>query len=110
MLNLGRRILAQQGYTVLVASTAEAALVVATRHPGPIHLLVTDVVMPGMNGKELRVRLLASRPDMRCLFMSGYTANVIAHYGVLEEGVQFLQKPFTIQSLAEKVREVLEQS
>ena len=95
-------------YSPTFASTPEAAIAVAAQHPGPIHLLVTDVVMPGMNGKELRMRLMASRPDMRCLFMSGYTANVIAHYGVLEEGVQFLQKPFTIQTLAEKVREVLE--
>jgi len=110
ILNLGRRILAQQDYTVLVASTPEVALVVAARHAGPIHLLITDVVMPGMNGKELRERLRTGQPQLKCLFMSGYTANVIAHHGVLEDGVQFLQKPFTIQTLAEKVREVLEQA
>ena len=70
----------------------------------------TDVVMPGMNGKELRERLRTSHPELKCLFMSGYTANVIAHHGILDEGVDFLQKPFTIQTLAEKIREVLEQT
>jgi signal transduction histidine kinase/PAS domain-containing protein len=108
ILNLGRRILLQQGYTVLTGLAPGDALALAAKHIGPIHLLITDVVMPGMNGKELRDRLLASRPDLKCLFMSGYTADVISHYGVLEEGVHFLQKPFTIQTLAAKVREALD--
>jgi two-component system, cell cycle sensor histidine kinase and response regulator CckA len=108
ILNLGRRILEQYGYTVLAASTPEAALALAAQSSAPIHLLITDVVMPGMNGKELNVRLRVGRPGLRCIFMSGYTADVIAHHGVLEAGVAFLQKPFTIQSLAEKVREVLD--
>ena len=73
-------------------------------------MLITDVVMPGMNGKELRERLRTTHPELKCLFMSGYTADVIAHHGVLEDGVQFLQKPFSILTLAEKVREVLEQT
>lgn len=107
ILNLGRRILTQQGYTVLVASTPKMALVEAAKYAGPIHLLITDVVMPELNGKELRDLLQASRPQLKCLFMSGYTADVIAHRGVLEDGVEFLQKPFTIDTLAEKVREVL---
>jgi PAS domain S-box-containing protein len=107
VLNLGRRILAQQGYSVLAAASPEAAIAQAAQHPGPIHLLVTDVVMPGINGKELLKRIRASRPELKCLFMSGYTADVIAHHGVLEAGVAFLQKPFTIKSLAEHVREAL---
>ncbi len=109
ILNLGRRILEQHGYTVLTARTPAAARVLVEQYQEPIHLLITDVVMPGMNGKELRERLRTLHPGLKCLFMSGYTANVIAHHGVLEGGVQFLQKPFTIQSLAEKVRETLEQ-
>jgi CheY-like chemotaxis protein len=108
ILHLGQRILQRQGYTVLAAPTPEAALALAAQQAGPIHLLVTDVVMPGMNGKELAERLRASQSDLKCLFMSGYTADVIAQHGVLDAGVAFLQKPFTIQTLAEKVREVLE--
>lgn len=108
ILHLSRRILEQRGYTVLAAATPQAALTLASRHPGPIHLLITDVVMPGMNGKALFERLQASRGDLKCLFMSGYTANVIAHHGVLEEGVEFLQKPFTVEALAARVRKVLE--
>lgn len=108
VLSLGRRILKQLGYTVTGVSTPEAALTLAANQAGPIHLLVTDVVMPGMNGKALREQLQATHPEMKCLFMSGYTADVIACHGVLDEGVHFLQKPFTIQSLAEKVREILD--
>lgn len=110
ILSLGRRILEQHGYTVLTASTPQAALDLASRHSGPIDLLISDVVMPGMNGKELRERLRATHPSLKCLFMSGYTANVIAHHGVLDAGVEFLQKPFTNQTLAEKVRELLARS
>ena len=108
ILNLSRRILQKQGYTVLAGATPEAALTLADQHAGLIHLLITDVVMPGMNGKQLVERLQASHPDLKCLFMSGYTADAIAHHGVLDAGVAFLQKPFTVQSLAVKVREVLE--
>jgi two-component system cell cycle sensor histidine kinase/response regulator CckA len=109
ILNLGHRILEQHGYTVLTARTPAAAQVLVEQYQEPIHLLITDVVMPGMNGKELRERLRSVHPALKCLFMSGYTANVIAHHGVLEDSVQFLQKPFTIRSLVEKVRETLEQ-
>jgi signal transduction histidine kinase/ActR/RegA family two-component response regulator len=108
ILNLGRRILKQYGYTVLALPTPQAALAVAAEHAGPIHLLVTDVVMPGMNGKELRDRLISSNPKLKCLFMSGYTADVIADNGVLDDGVHFIQKPFTIESLVETVRSVCE--
>ena len=74
---------------------------------GRIHLLLTDVVLPGMNGKELSERLQALRPDLKVLFTSGYTADVIAHRGVLDHGVSFLHKPFSPDELAAKVREVL---
>jgi signal transduction histidine kinase len=108
ILSLGQRVLEQHGYTVLTAHNPEAALELAAKCAGPIHLLITDVVMPGMTGKELKQQLLIKYPDMKCLFMSGYTANVIAHHGVLDEGVHFLQKPFTVRTLADRVRAVLE--
>lgn len=108
VLSLGRRILEQQGYRVLTARTPESALEMAGQHSGEIHLLVTDVVMPGMNGRELKRQLTQRHPHLKCLFMSGYTADVIAHHGVLHDGVQFLQKPFTIESLAKKAREAIE--
>ena len=95
------------GYTVLAASGPHQALQLAEAHPGVIHLLLTDVIMPDMSGRDLRQRLGALRPDLKCLFMSGYTANVIAHHGVLDEGVHFLQKPFSREALAAKVREAL---
>jgi YesN/AraC family two-component response regulator len=72
-----------------------------------IHLLMTDVVMPEMNGRDLAKRLQASHPVLKCLFMSGYTANVIAHHGVLDQGVHFIQKPFTRKEIAAKVRQAL---
>ncbi len=108
ILNLGSRILEQHGYTVLAASTPQAALALVKQASATIHLLITDVVMPGMNGKELIERLRKGRPGLPCIFMSGYTADVIAHHGVLEEGVAFLQKPFTIEGLTKKVREILD--
>lgn len=108
VLNLGRSVLTQHGYTVLAASNPEIALALARQHPVKIHLLVTDVVMPGMNGKELYQLLQTTRPELRCLFISGYTADVIAQHGVINVDVQFLQKPFKIERLVEKVRDVLE--
>jgi FixJ family two-component response regulator len=75
---------------------------------GPIQLLITDVVMPQMNGRQLAERLGVARPGLKCLYMSGYTADVIAHRGVLNEGVRFIGKPFSLAVLAEKVREVLD--
>jgi len=96
------------GYTVLVADCPEQALRLAAEHPGRIHLLITDVVMPGMSGRDLAKQLATDRPEMKRLFMSGYTANVIAHRGVLDEGVEFLGKPFSRDELASKVRELLD--
>ena len=91
----------------LVATTPNEAMHLAEEQGGQIDLLMTDVVMPEMNGQDLANQLVALYPNLRLLFMSGYTANVIAHQGVLDEGVQFLQKPFSINDLAVKIREVL---
>ena len=107
VLKLANKMLTGMGYTVLTASGPAAALDLAKRHTGHIDLLMTDVVMPGMNGRDLAEKLGEHYPDIRVLFMSGYTANVIAHRGVLEEGVQFIQKPFNKRDLARKVREAL---
>ncbi len=109
ILNLGKTMLERLGYTVLTAATPAEAIRQAERHEGEIQLLITDVVMPMMNGRELEQRIRAIQPGIKSLFMSGYTANVIAHQGVLDEGVFFLQKPFSIHDLAAKVREALEQ-
>ena len=97
----------QQGYTILEAATAEQALRLFDEHAGAIHLLVTDVVMPGMSGGQIAERAVQRRPSLKVLYMSGYTADTIAHHGVLESGVAFLQKPFSSESLLQKVREVL---
>ncbi|NUN98436.1 MAG: response regulator, partial [Candidatus Omnitrophica bacterium] len=108
ILLIGRRILEEFGYTVLVASCPGEALELAANHPGEIHLLITDVVMPEMDGRELGNRLHAVRPSMKLLFMSGYTANIIAHRGILEAGIRFIPKPFNITDLGKKVREALD--
>jgi DNA-binding response OmpR family regulator len=110
VLRFARQVLQRQGYTVLDASNPMTALDVVERFPGRIDLLVTDVVMPGMNGRQLHERLLATNPGLRCLYMSGYTADVIATHGVLQEGVAFLQKPFGIEPLVAKVKEVLQRN
>jgi two-component system cell cycle sensor histidine kinase/response regulator CckA len=108
--DLAREVLEMYGYRVLVAADGDAALSTCERHAGPIHLLVTDVVMPTAGGPELSRRLRQSRPEMRVLFMSGYTDDAIVHHGVLDDGVNFIQKPFEPEALARKVREVLGQN
>lgn len=91
-----------------MAGNGVEALTLLESHDGPVDLLLTDVVMPGLNGKELFARAVNNHPGLKVLYMSGYTDSVIAHYGVLENGVEFIQKPFTLRGLATKVREVLE--
>jgi PAS domain S-box-containing protein len=109
ILNLGTMILENLGYTVLAASTPRHAIHLVEHHPGDIHLLITDVVMPEMNGRELAEQLSTMRPKLKCLYMSGYTADVIAHRGILDEGVEFIAKPFGSDELASRVRQVLDQ-
>ena len=92
---------------MIEAAGANEAIEIARRHPEPIHLLVTDVVMPGMNGRALAESLVAARPELRVLYMSGYTDDVIAHSGVLESGTLLLEKPFTALALLGRVREAL---
>ena len=108
LLRLATRSLESLGYTVLSASRPDDAIVMAREHPGPVHMLLTDVVMPGMNGRKLADRLLENAPHLKCLFMSGYTDGIMGKGGVLAEDVHFLQKPFSPKSLADKVRQVLE--
>jgi PAS domain S-box-containing protein len=108
ILNLGKSILQQLGYTVFTAGTPGQAIELARECNCKIDLLITDVVMPQMNGNQLAQRLGDSIPGLKCLYMSGYTKNIIAHRGVLDEGVNFLQKPFSIKELAAKVREIIE--
>ena len=95
------------GYTIFAARTGGEAIDLFKEQKDTIHMLLTDVVMPDMNGHDLSKELLLLSPQLKCLFMSGYTANVIAHHGVLDEGVNFIQKPFSLPDLATKVREVL---
>jgi PAS domain S-box-containing protein len=108
ILRLTARLLERQGYAVLAANTPGQAIQMAREHAGDIHLLMTDVVMPEMNGRDLAKSMLSLYPNIKRLFMSGYTADVIAYHGVLEEGTHFIQKPFSSRELAAKVREVLD--
>ncbi|MFB3814243.1 MAG: PAS domain S-box protein [Terriglobales bacterium] len=105
---LVRHMLQRHGYTVLETRNAGEALIVCERHPEPIHLLLTDVVLSHVSGPELATRLHPVRPNMRVLYMSGYTEDAIVHHGVLKKGIAFLQKPFTTETLARRVREVLD--
>jgi two-component system cell cycle sensor histidine kinase/response regulator CckA len=107
---LAQMVLSERGYKVIVALTPEDAERLAGNNGAGIHLLLTDVVMPGMSGHELAKRLTARHGNLRVLYMSGYTYNVIAEDGTLGEGVAFLQKPFTPQVLAQKVRETLDRA
>lgn len=105
--DLVRTILARQGYEVIVAQDPQHAEVIASKFPGEIHLLLTDVVMPGTSGRELASRIIVARPGIRVLHMSGYTENVVTSGGLLEQGLAFLQKPFAPSALVQKIREVL---
>ncbi len=106
--SLARKVLTAQGYTVLEAPDGAAALQIAQQHAGLLHLVLTDVVMPGMSGRELAQRLGPLRPQLKLLYMSGYTGDAVVHRGVLEDGFPFLAKPFSPEDLATKVRDVLD--
>jgi CheY-like chemotaxis protein len=105
---LTRHGLQRAGYTVLEAADGAAALAVSDAHPGPIHLLVADVVMPEVGGPELARRLAERRPGLKVLFVSGYAGDAVVRHGLVAPGADFLQKPFTLEMLARKVREVLD--
>jgi DNA-binding NtrC family response regulator len=97
------------GYKILGAADGEEALRISADYKEDIHLLLTDFIMPGMNGRELADTMQKDRPDMKVLIMSGYTDDVIAQHGVLENGLNFLQKPVTVARMASKIREVFEE-
>ena len=109
ILQMTRMMLERKGYTVLPAGSPTEAVTLAKAHEGVIHLLITDVVMPEMNGRDLAGRLTSLYPNLKLLFMSGYTANVIAHQGILDAGVSFIQKPFSMADLVLQVRGVLDE-
>jgi CheY-like chemotaxis protein len=106
--NLSLKILEMNGYRVLTAADGQEACKVCKEFPDEIHLMITDVVMPQMSGREVAEQAVLHRPDMLVLFMSGYTDDAIVRHGVLDDGVPFLQKPFTPDALVNKVRQVLE--
>jgi DNA-binding NtrC family response regulator len=108
VLKLSRDMLEILGYRVLTASKTDQAVRLVGEYDGNIDLLLTDIVMPDMNGKELSERIIPIKPGMKCLYMSGYTADVIARQGILDEGIKFISKPFSLRDLAAKVRETLE--
>ncbi len=109
IMKMSKTILDNLGYQVLTANTPGEAVYLAEKNSGRIHLLITDVVMPEMNGRDLANQICTRYPNIKTLFMSGYSANVIAHHGVLDKGVQFIQKPFSKKDIAIKIRKVLEQ-
>jgi CheY-like chemotaxis protein len=105
-----RLMLENMGYQILTAGSPFDATHIAESHAGSIDLLMTDVIMPEMNGRDLAGRLLALYPHLKILFMSGYTADVINHQGVLDKNVHFIQKPFTMKELAEGVRDAMKKT
>jgi CheY-like chemotaxis protein len=105
---LAEKVLQRRGYTVHSFANGDEALAAIRRLPEPVHLLVTDVILPGVNGKVLAETVRSIRPEIKVLFTSGYTESIIAHHGVLDEGIEFIGKPYTPAALAKKVREVLD--
>jgi len=110
VLSLIRLALGAAGYNVLEAGNPENALAICAHYEGPVHLLLTDVVMPRMSGPVVAQKVTALRPGIKVLYMSGYTDDAIVHHGVLSEGMPFIQKPFSPVSLRQKIREVLDRT
>ena len=108
VLQMTHKMLELLGYTILTAGSPRDAISFMKEFYGDIHLLMTDMIMPEMNGRDLASLLLAEKPDIKCLYMSGFTADIIAKQGVLDEGLHFIQKPFSLNELATKVRETLD--
>ena len=108
MREFARHVLEGYGYIVLLAGNAKEALRISAQHKTPIHLLLIDVVMPGIGGRALAEQLQPTRPEMKVLFMSGYTEDAVVRHGILHEEVNFVQKPYSPLTLAQKVREVLD--
>lgn len=108
ILRVAERMLERHGYTVLAVGSPAEAIRLAHDRQGTIDLLMTDVIMPKMNGRALADILLTAHPKLKCLYMSGYSADIIAQHSVLDEGVRFIPKPFTVRGLADKVREALD--
>ena len=106
--NLLQTVLNRNGYTTFIAPDAQTALSISASYEGIIHLLITDVIIPDMNGMQLYAKISETRPEIKSIFISGYTANVIAHNGMLDEGINFIQKPFSISDFSKKVRNVLD--
>jgi DNA-binding NtrC family response regulator len=104
---LARDVLKKYGYTVLEAEDSKQALQVVAAHDSPIHLLLTDVIIPGLNGKALAEEMIRRYPQLKVIFISGYSDEAIAHHGILEPGMLFLQKPFSFMEMVRKVQEVL---
>ena len=100
--------LTRDGYSVLESRSPREALELCRRHEGPIHLLITDIIMPEMSGRDLAEQMQTMYPEVRVLYMSGYTDDVIVHHGILEAGIDYLQKPFGPGALSQKVREILD--
>jgi CheY-like chemotaxis protein len=108
LLRIATRVLQSAGYTVLAAASGADALRTCERHPGPIHVVVSDIIMPGMSGVAFAERMKRVHPETRVLYMSGYTDDALAHQGVTDPQVQLLSKPFTPEQLRRKVREILD--
>jgi len=108
LLTLSTLMLETLGYHVLAAGTPHEAIVLAGEYAGRLHLVITDVVMPEMNGRDLAIQLQAMCPGIKTMFMSGYTANVIIQRGVLDDSLEFIQKPFSMHDLAVRIRHALE--
>lgn len=107
ILKITQRNLEKSGYTVLAANSPQQAMALAEQYSGEIDVIISDVIMPEMNGRVLVEKLMVSRPSLKHLYMSGYTADLIAHHGVLDEGRNFIEKPFTREQLLAKLQNVL---